>query len=407
MARDPSTKLPRDVYIAAVARGMSTLGTVVTVTALLLDLHERGAGSGVVAGVLFAGTLPIVLLAPVIGLLTDRYDSRAMIIITGVWQSATCVLIAFVTHPLAVLSLVALNAFGAAVAQPVIGALIKAMVSDDRLAAANSVQNGGHILALLGGPAIGSLLTGLTGGARIPLLLAAAAFLAISVTGLLIRTRRRPDNRDGKLRLRDGITVLFADRALAASVILAILLVIVVHILFVAQVYLIRDTFGASEFVFGLLQTVETVGLLIGVVVASRMTTVRRILIAIPLGAGTLSASILLVGVVQSLAATFPLYLLIGVGTSVLSVSVGTLLLLRTPEAAIGRALASFTALHRSAGLLAYGFAGLTLNLFSAELVFILAGAGALLMVLAAIPALRRAAVAEAQPAPQEPAADR
>jgi MFS family permease len=384
--------------MAGVARGMSSLGTVVTVTALLLDLHERGAGSGVVAGVLFAGTLPIVLLAPVIGLLIDRYDSRGLIVVTGVWQAASCVLIAFVTQPLAVLSLVALNAFGAAVAQPVIGALIKEMVTDDRMAAANSVQQSGHVLALLGGPAIGALLTGLTGGARVPLLIAAVAFLAISVSGLLIRTRRRPDNADGKLRLRDGITVLFADRAVAASVILSILLVIVVHILFVAQVYLVRDTFGASEFVFGLLQTVETAGLLIGVVVASRMTTVRRIMIAIPLGSGVLGVGILLVGVLQSLPATFVLYLLIGAGSSVLSVSVGTLLLLRTPDAVIGRALATFTALHRSAGLLAYGFAGLTLGLFPPELVFILSGACALLMVLAATPALRRATTAVPPP---------
>ncbi|HEU5475949.1 MAG TPA: MFS transporter [Actinophytocola sp.] len=402
MARDPATTLPRDVYITGVARGMSTLGTVVVVTALLLDLHNQHAGSWIVAGVLFAGTLPIVLLAPVIGRLTDRYDGRGLIIITGLWQAATCVLITLVSHPAAILSLVALNAFGAAVAQPVFGTLIRAMVTDDRLAAANSVQQSGHILAQLGGAPVSALLTGLTGSARIPLLLAAAGFLAISGAGLLIRTRRRPHHGGVRIRLRDGMTVLLADRTVAAAVILTILLVLVVHVLYVAQVYLVRDTLGASEFVFGLLQAAHFVGLLVGTAIASRLTTMRGILIGIPVAAATMSFGILLIGTTRSLPATFPLYIMIGIGGSIGAVAVGTLLLLRTPDTAVGRALAGFTALHRNAGLIAYCIAGLALGGFPAELVYLLAGIAAIIAVLAATPVLHRATMAFNRPVTQE-----
>jgi hypothetical protein len=91
------------------------------------------------------------------------------------------------------------------------------------------------------------------------------------------------------------------------------------------------------------------------------------------------------------LPATFPLYVVAGAGTGVVSVSCGTLLLLRTPEPVIGRALASFSALLRGAGLVSYGLGGLVVGLLSPAIVYLLCGSAALLAVLVTTPALRRA----------------
>jgi MFS family permease len=172
---------------------------------------------------------------------------------------------------------------------------------------------------------------------------------------------------------------------------LAVLLPLVVHLIYVAQVYLVRDTFGASGVTFGLLQTTQMVGLLLGTVVASRLNTMRRIVLGAPVSAAVMSVAIVLIGLLGSLSATFVLYVVAGVCMSMVSVSVGTLLLLRTPESAIGRVMASFTAVHRTAGLVAYGVGGMVVGVLRPELVYVLSGAGALVIVAALTPASRRA----------------
>lgn len=391
MTHDVVPGLPRDVYLAAMARAVSILGNVVAVTALLLHLHDRGAGAWAVAGMLAAGALPIVVFAPLVGMMVDRYDSRLLIVASSLWQSVLCALLAFVGHPQVVLPLVALNAFGTALTNPVFLALARQMVSRRQLAAANSLLQGGVTIATTGGPAFSGLLTGLTGGARVPLLLDAVIFLGIAATGLLIGTRRRPERKETKMRARDGIMLLFTDRPLAAAVLLAVLLPVVVHLIYVAQVFLVRDTFGASALAFGLLQATHMVGVLTGTALASRLNTARRILLISPIAAAVMSTAIGLIGVISMLPATFALYVVAGIGMGIVSAAVGTLLLLRTPEAKLGRAFASFTAVHRTAGLVAYGIGGLVVGLLAPEVVYELAGAGALLIVLVLAPAFRRA----------------
>jgi MFS family permease len=385
-------RLPHEVYLVAGARAASVLGNVVAVTALLLDFHDRGAGAWAVAGLLAMGALPIVLLAPLVGSVVDRFDSRVLIVASSLWQAVACALLAFVAgDPALTLVLVAMNACGTAVTNPLFLALTSVMVPGGRLAAANSVQQGAVTIATMAGPAAGGLVTGLTGGARAPLLLDAVLFVVVAGAGLLIGTRRRPEPRESRPNAREGIMMLFTDRALGAAVALAVLLPLVVHLIYVAQVFLVRDTFGASALAFGMLQAAQMAGLLVGTVLASRLNTARRIMLGSPLSAAVMSTAIALIGVVRSLPATFALYAVAGVCMSMVSVSMGTLLLLRTPEPAIGRVMASFTAIHRTAGLVAYGFGGVVVGLLRPEDVYLLSGVGALVIVLALAPAFRRA----------------
>jgi MFS family permease len=355
----------------------------------MLDFHDRGIGTWAVAGLLAAGAVPIVVLAPLVGSLVDLFDSRQLIVVSSLWQGVACLLLAFVEQPLVVLLLVALNACGTAVTNPLFLALVGALVPDGDLAPANSVQQGAVTIATMAGPAVGGLLTGLTGGARVPLLLDAAVFVVVAGAGLLIAVRRRPSSSAPTARA--GIAMLFTDRVLAAGVALAVLLPLVVHLIYVAQVYLVRDTFGASGLAFGLLQTTQMAGLLIGTVVASRLNTVRRIVLGAPVSATVMSVAIILVGLLGSLSAAFVLYVVAGVCMSMVSVSVGTLLLLRTPAPAIGRVMASFTAVHRASGLIAYGLGAIVVGLLPPEMVYVLSGTGALVIVASLVPASRRA----------------
>jgi MFS family permease len=383
--------LPRDLYIAVSARAVSMMGAEIAATALLLQLHDRGAGGWAVAGLLMAGTVPVVLVAPVVGLVIDRCDSRTLILAASVWQTTVCAVLAFVGNPVAILVLVALDSLGLAVTAPSVGSLTRLMVPEERIAVATSLQQGGNIVATLAGPALGGLLFGVTGGARAPLLVDAASFLAITAAALLIRTRRRPKATDRKPRARDGITALFTDPAMAPIMVLAILLVVVGQVTAVTEVFLVRDTFGASALTFGLLTATWVLGSIVGTAFASRLDTVHRILRGVPLAAAVMGAGVAITGLSRSLPAAFPLFMVAGAAGGVVSVGNGAVVMLRAEEAMLGRVLSSFTAVLQSASLLAVALGGVTTGILAPQTVFTLSGGATLLAVAGTAPAFRRA----------------
>ena len=391
MKRNLARRLPRDLYISSGARAASFGGHAMAITALTLDLHASGAGPWAVAGLLFAGTLPIVLFSPLAGSLVDRYDSRLLIVLSGLWQAAVYTLLAFVDHPVAVLSLMILASLGTTVTTPLLMSLTPLMVPNSQLAAANGLQQGAVVIALMAGPAVSGMLFGLTGDAQAPLLLDVAVYLSIAGTALLINTRRRPQPGATTQRSMDGITVLFADRVVGAVVLLTALLVLTLQLTYVAQVFLVRDTFGASALTYGLVQATHAVGFMIAAVAASRLDSVRRILLGIPVAAAVQAVAFLVISVADSLPATFVMLLLAGFSVTVALVSVGTLLMLRIPAHVHGRALASYTAAHRAAALIAYVIGGWVVGLIPPLAVYAVSGTGALIALLVTIPVLRRA----------------
>jgi MFS family permease len=291
-----------------------------------------------------------------------------------------------------VMAMAAFVATGSAVANPVFGGLTKVMVPDEQLSAASSLQQGGQLIATLAGPPLGGLLYGWCGGAGQPLLIAAGAFLAITAAGLLIRTRRRPDlGEDDEHPASAGMAVLFGDQVLFAVVVLAVLIIVLGTAVAVAEPLLVLGVYHTSAVVYGLLGATWTLGMLAGTAYASRLDSVSRILVGIPTGAVTFAVSFVLIGLINSLVAVFLLMATAGAGAAVSSVATGTLLLLRAPEATVGRVLASYAAITRAAGLISTGLGGLIVGLLAPQMVFLLCGVLVLLAVLANAPRLARA----------------
>ncbi|HEX6356645.1 MFS transporter [Actinophytocola sp.] len=391
MKRELDRRLPLDLYISSGARAASMLGHSVAVTALTLDLHADGRATWVIAALLFAGTLPLVLLSPLAGLLVDRHDSRQLLVVSGLWQAAAYTLLVFVDHPVAVLFLMTLASVGTAVTTPLLMSLTPLMVLDRQLAAANGLQQGMVVIALMAGPTISGMMFGLTGDARMPLLLNVMIYLAIVGTGLLISTRRRPQLGESRPRAMDGVTVLFADRAVGPVVTVAVLLVLSLHLTYVAQVFLVRDTFGASALTFGLMQATHTAGFLFASVAASRLNTTRRILVGTPVMAALLSVAMLVISFARSLTITFAMLLIAGFAVTVVLVVVGTLLMQRIPKDVLGRALASFTGAHRAAALVAYSLGGWLASLISPLTMYAVSGIVALIALFVTAPMMHRA----------------
>src|SRR5262249_40254322 len=141
----PSEGMWADVYLATIARAISTCGTLLSATALVIALQTRGAGGYAVAAVLIAAAAPPTLLAP----LTVR-----------VTQAAACTVLAYTPNTVAIVALVGVLACGTALTGPTLNALLPEMVGREQLPKASAIGQTASSVGMLVAPALGGLLFG-------------------------------------------------------------------------------------------------------------------------------------------------------------------------------------------------------------------------------------------------------
>src|SRR5690349_2287288 len=237
---------PRDVYLAAGARGVSQLGDFLAATALVLALQDRGAGSYAVAAVLAAAALPPVLLAPLAGRVADRVDSRVILTGIGLAQAACCGLMAYVRSPWLLVTLAALLAAGLAFTTPTFSALLPDMAGPAGIGRAMAIFQTAGSMGALAGPALAGVLVGLY-GLRVPLLVDAASYLAVVVAGLLLQTRRSAaEVSPASLPPGGSPWRTRSDPLLAMQIVMVGALTLTVNTTAVALVFFVRGTLGGS-----------------------------------------------------------------------------------------------------------------------------------------------------------------
>ena len=147
----------------------------VVVSLMALDLGE---GAMAVALVLVAHTLPHALLAPVGGLVADRFDRRNVVVVAALVRGALTlgmVGAAWAGVLDAVLALVFVRASVGALALPASSALLPRVVPREQLRTANALLSGTWSVMFTVGMALGGLLAPL--GATVALSLDAATFV--------------------------------------------------------------------------------------------------------------------------------------------------------------------------------------------------------------------------------------
>jgi MFS family permease len=393
----PPTSRWTDVGFATAARGISTCGDFLAATALTLALQSAGAGGLAVSALLLAATLPLVVLAPLTGRLADRVDSRTLLVGAGLAQAAVCLGLAYAGHPVLIVALVALLASGLALTQPVLAALLPAMVRTEDLPRASAFNQTAATIGMLGGPALAGLLVGQF-GTRVPLLVDAASFLALVLAGLVIRTRRggarsattpAPDGEGPARGWR-----LRSDPLLVAMVGTMAAVVGALGALGVVEVFYLRETLDASATLFGVVTAAWPLGILPGAWLLARFAS-RFVDDAALLWGGLvlLAACCLMVlvgAVVPTALLVVPCWLLGGIANGGDSVLNNLLLTRRVPEAARGRAFAVFGGATQGAAMVGYLIGGLALEAAGPRPLVAVCGVAGLLVVAAfVVPAAR------------------
>jgi len=367
------TSARRDVRWIIVAKSLSWLGDLVATVALVLRLQSHGAGAAAVSALLIANALPLLLLSGVVGQVVDRYDNRRLLVISSLAQAGVCAAVAFVHPTAAVLALVALLGVGQAVNGAAWQALLAAIVDGDDLTRAIGHTQAGRTAAGIAAPALSGLLVGLY-GAEVPLLLDAAAYVAVTGAALAIAARRVVAPAAAGTRRRGGLSIVRSDALLRPLLVLLGLFVLLGSMVNVVEVFLIRATLHASTTMYGIAGATLSAGMLAGALLGGRIRGMSGLARGFVGSATVLALSIAAVGVAPTIWWLLPGAALLGAMNGVLNVTLSSLAMARTAADERGRVGALIGGVASGTQIVAYAMGGALAGAFTPREIFVASG---------------------------------
>jgi MFS family permease len=379
-----------DVRLIVAAVGVSAAGDFILWVPLTLHLQEMTDSGLAVAALFIALWAPVVVLAPLAGLVVDRLEARGVLLAASLGQAAIAAAMALALDSQAtILVLAALLGVGFAVAQPAEFSLVPVIAADDDLTHVNGLVETARYVGLTAGPALGGLLAAL-GGTELAMLVNAGTFGAVALAALLLRARRppQPSSPDGD-RARDGIVYLFRDRTLAL-----VLTVVFVSLLFMsasitAEVFFVREDLGASDVVYGLVFTAWTVGMVTGALLVARRIPPAAHAVVVLVAVAVQGAGLGLPTAWLVVWFGAAMWVIGGVGHGTKNVLARTLIQERVPDRLHGRAFAAYNGLRNGAELVALAAGGFLVTAIGGRATLALAGAVPVVAALAGLALFR------------------
>jgi MFS family permease len=391
MTRSPDARTAaRDLRLLAAGIGVSAAGDTAALIALLLRL--RPDGSGWVAALLAAQLIPTVLLAPAVGALVDRFETRRVLLVAVVGQALAAIPLAFVSGPVPTIALFLLVGICNAAVRPATNALVPAVVGEDRATHGYARVALGQNIGWIVGPAAGGTLTGAFGGST-ALLIDAATFVALAIASFLIQARRPPhaladaDTRRSQARL--GFRVLWDDRVLRVVLLVSAISVACAVLDNVAAPFRFVDQLGTTATGYGIYLTLWGVGALAGSQLPPRIPKAHE---RFGPAAGNLLCSLGIagIGVAPTITLAFLASAAGGIGNGLANVSQNTLVGSRVPEHQRGRAFAASGAVMQAGTGTGTAAAGPIVALLGAGVAMAVCGGLGALAAAVGVIALRR-----------------
>jgi MFS family permease len=361
----------------------SALGTGAAYVALLVLAYDRLGSAWGASAVLLADLAPAMLLGPLLGRLVDRTSRLGCAIAADVIGALAFAALAFVPGVVPLVALALVAGFGSALLRPATGALLPAVVSRERLGAANALFGAVRELGQLAGPACAAGIL-LFGGPQIVLVLNALTFAASGLLLSRLRGHVRPaasDDREettetGVLRLPGVAALVFTSGAVMLTC----------GTTNVAELVLAKDQLHVGGSGFGLLVSAYSIGMLIGSLLGNREEGLRTLYRA---AIGALGLGLLGSAVAPALPFALVSFAIAGAGNGLFVVTCRTLLQRAVPDRAHGRAFGVLDAIDSWGFGAAMLFGGLLASGIGGRATFALAGLATLLVLCGVLVAAR------------------
>ena len=393
MHRTVSTTAKRDLRLLAGSVFLSAAGDVLALITLALVVHDV-SGSALAVSALFATTMvPVVAVAPLAGLIADRYDGVRVMGIASLAQAALAVGLAFGTGDLAViLVLSALLSAGSAISQPAEFALVPVLAGEDRLVKANGLMEASRYAGYAAGPLVAASIAA-AADVRVALLVNAASFLAIAVAAARIRTPRPP--RAGRAaraaqRARDGFTYLWDDAVLRPTLAASAAALLFISASMTIEVFYVTEVLDAGEVGYALVFVAWMAGMVAGAMGLAPRVPGRAVPTVALIALGVQGAGMAGQTVWAVLPAALLGYLVGGTGHGVKNTLLRSLIQERVPAGVHGRAFAAWNAARNAAEVAALAAGGLLVAGIGARTALLIAGLGPVLAAAAGLTVLHR-----------------
>jgi MFS family permease len=292
--------------------------TLIAQTLLVLQLTGNGFDVGILTACQFA---PVLIIGAWAGLVADRSDKRRLLLVVqtiAMMQSFALAALAFMGNPpvIAIYAVALVGGFTVAFDNPARRAFVVEMVPEDHVQNAVSLNSAVMTSARVVGPALAGLLIHVAGYGWC-FTLDALSYLAVLAALWMMRTselRPAPVAERAKGQVREGLR--YARRVPELWVPLVMMAVIgtLAYNFQVVMPLFVERTFNGNEAAFTLLYSVLSIGSLVGALATARRRTIsiRHVVMT----AAAFGCAMLAFAASPSLAAAFPIGLLVG-GTSI------------------------------------------------------------------------------------------
>ena len=406
----PSVWAKRDMRIILPARAVSTAGSAMTTVALLLHLHDTGAGGLAIAALMACTAVPTIAVIGLAGRVADERDSRAILVVTALVQALCCLALVGSQRLGAVYPLMIVMQTAGAFAAPTWAALVPRASGEALIGKAVAWQQGLNSVAAPTGMALGGFLVGL-GDIGWVFVIDAATFAALLVAGLMLRTRRNgPGERAQTARhggdaprppkWNVGLAVVRADVVVWPLFVALLPMVLLVEGINPAEIFLARDELGASPWQYGLTDVFAGVGAVFGSYLAARRGGDRFWVRGTLAGFAIACAAILANGFMQHFWIYVCVLVVLATGSGLGNACLGAVVMTRTADADRGKVQATLNAVAKIFSLAALAIGGGAVGLLGPRPVFVAGGIGGLAVLAVAAAVLVRRTGPDVTPAP-------
>jgi MFS family permease len=382
---------------------VSQLGSQAFTVAMMFWLKHVTGSASAMGIILMASMLPMVILGPIGGTLADQVSRRRIIIFTDLASGVGVILFALVmflapdaTDLLLVLLFVVAVGGGVlrAFFSPAISAAIPSIVPDEKVAAANSLNQSSTEVSTLIGQGIGGVLFRLLGAPVLFLIDGITyVFSAVSETFIEIpqtlpeeRLTWRDAGRRVMADLRAGISHVTARRGLRDFMIAAAVINFFSMPFFVLLPFHVEDTLGSTPDWFGYMLAGFGAGGIVGYAAAGTLRTTGRSRGAImALCLVGLAACMTALGVAPTVGTSLALMIVAGVFHGYFQVGIMTILQLSTPEDMRGRVFGVLQTLVMGLTPISMGLAGVAADLVDQNTRLLFTVCGGVLFVTAVV----------------------
>ena len=372
----------RKLYVLSIAGAFSWLGSSLTTFAVILR-DKDAVGAVGISGYLLAFGLPTIFMAPVSGLIADKFSSRVVIgpalLVMGLGSLTLALGWPLWWTPFALL----ITAIAGTLVGPAFQAAQVSVTAKEDVPRVSGIMQSMASAGTLFAPALGGILVASTGYFW-PFVIDAVSFWMLGVVFFALNINRKPvvHETGEKMSATAGLKFVFSDRLIRAITILVSVLIIALGTLNVGEVFLAQDELHANAVQYGIISALFAAGSIVGALATAAIKLeAKHHALAMLLGIVLLILVVFMMSIAWHWTVLVVLSFVAGVGNSMLNAYAIGIVMTRSPAEALGRVNAAIGAVIQTGSVVAIMTGGVLIGVFGVrEVIFVSAILSALVL---------------------------